>query len=330
MFFVYVAPQALVPARLHPRHQQIKVQRYALKIYRYDFFHIYVPLYNSHLAISLWISHSQGSPTKKPTPTFSFSISGTLVIVTVSDICSLSQGAIAQLLQDFKDSLESTGCPDDMQSCTVEMQEPDCQSSNTSLRRRGLTARQLQTTTELEYEVIIETICSDGSCSNDDAQSLANELYEQVTGDLLDAINDGSLMQDFIASSPTADALLTTATMTGDFSALVLPLLALLTEFYPDWTGSSETCKNDDKAPRYMKKNGGYYESSLKACCERWYNWDVFTCMGATPSVEGFYPNWGHSESKCISATEDTPPGYMLSNPSYWLYDDLDDCCSNY
>jgi len=294
-------------------------------------FHIYVPLYNSHLAISLWISHSQGSPTKKPTPTFSFSITGTLVIVTVSDICSLSQGAIAQLLQDFKDALESTGCPDDMQSCRVEMQEPDCQSSNTSLRRRGLTARQLQTTTELEYEVIIETICSDGSCSNDDAQSVANELYEQVTGDLLDAINDGSMMQGVIASSTTEVAnLLTAATVTGDFSSLVLPLLSLLTEFYPDWTGNSETCKNDGKAPRYMKKNGGYYESTLQACCERWYSWDIHTCMDDTPLVEGFYPNWGQTESKCINATETAPPGYMLSNPSYWLYDDLDDCCKNY
>jgi hypothetical protein len=202
---------------------------------------------------------AQGSPTKKPTSTVSFSISGSLVIVSAADICSLSQEAIAQLLQDFADELESTGCPEDMQSCTVVMQEPDCQSSTTRLLRR------LETPTTLEYEIIIEAICSNGSCSNEDAQSVANEVYKQVTDDLLAAINNGQMMQDVIAASSAEVAnLLTAATITGDFSSLVLPLLSLLTEFYPDWTGNSETCLNDGKPPRYMKKNGGYFESTVR------------------------------------------------------------------
>ena len=266
-------------------------------------------------------------------PTFSFSITGKLVLMTVLDVCSLSQGAIAELLENIIDTIKSISCLGDTESCTVIINEySDCQSSNESSQlRRSLASRHLQQTQfELEYEITIEQICSNG-CSDDEVQSVANELYSQVTDELKEAIDDGSMIQDIqtMSSSEVAN-LLATAIITGDFSDLVLPLLSLLADYYPDWEGRSGKCLNDDKAPRYMKKNGDYFESSLQACCVRWYSWDFGRCMGDSNHVQGFYPNWDSSVVKCLNATTVLPPQYMQSNPSHWLYDSAQDCCSRY
>ena len=261
-------------------------------------------------------------------------------MTTVSDICSLSQETIAELLEDIEDAIEqSISCPGDTETCTVMINESNCQSSNESLQqlRRGLTARDLQQSQfELEYEIIIEKICSNG-CSDEEVQSLSNELYEQVTDELKEAIDNGSMMQEIrTLSSSEIAILLETATMSGDFSDLVLPLLSLLSDYYPDWEHQSGKCLNDGSAPKYMKKNGGYYESTLQACCNRWFLWDVATCLGDSNygvTLSGFYPNWnsvGSTIVKCLNATEVTPPGYMLSNPSKWLYDSAPSCCYRY
>jgi len=253
--------------------------------------------------------------------------------MTVSDVCSLSQIAIAELLEDIIDTIESISCLDGTESCTVIINKhSDCQSSNESFQLlRSLASRHLQQTQfELEYEITIEQICSNG-CSDDEVQSVANELYRQVTDELKEAIDDGSMIQDIqtMSSSEVAN-ILATATITGDFSDLVLPLLTLLADYYPDWEGQSGKCLNDGKAPRYMKKNGGYFESSLQACCVRWYSWDFGSCMGDSNHVQGFYPNWDSSIVKCLNATTVLPPQYMQSNPSHWLYDSAQDCCSRY
>ena len=297
---------------------------------------MYVSL-NSTLYFNLLVNQKPPTPfpTSPPTspPSFDFIIDGKLVIT--ADICSLTPDQIQDLMDDITKALSDEVClttsDDTILSCSIIVEEPDCSSSSiTRLLRRGRALRHLSGSFELNYQVLIEAICN-SACSN--AETVADDLYTEITSKLQTAISDDTLLNAIItASSGDSEVatLLQAASVTGDFAEVVIPILDVLSEYYPDWAGTSETCKNDGKAPRYMKKNGGYFESSLKACCERWYNWDVYTCMGATQSVEGFYPNWGHSESKCINATEDTPPGYMLNNPSLWLYDDLDDCCSNY
>jgi len=103
--------------------------------------------------------------------------------------------------------------------------------------------------------------------------------------------------------------------------------------YYPSWNTGEHTCKNDGNAPNYMKTDGGYHESTLKDCCERYYTWNMLTCMGSNPTdIEGFYPAWESdtNEIKCMSmsATNTLPPAYMLSNPTAWIDSDIETCCS--
>mmetsp|Transcript_23728 Transcript_23728/g.43605 ORF Transcript_23728/g.43605 Transcript_23728/m.43605 type:complete len:228 (-) Transcript_23728:178-861(-) len=83
-----------------------------------------------------------------------------------------------------------------------------------------------------------------------------------------------------------------------------------------------------------MKFYGSYYESSLDACCERYFSWDIYTCTGGSGTVPvGFYPNWGSgSETKCFNSTETakTLPDYMRQNSEQWLDSDIESCCERY
>lgn len=147
------------------------------------------------------------------------------------------------------------------------------------------------------------------------------------------AIDDGSLLTGLQETSTDLATLLEGATATGDFSEVVVPILALLSSWYPDWNGQSETCRNDNNAPLYMKISRGYYESSLDACCQRWYNWNLYACNGDTGTFpSGFYPNWGGSKTKCFNSTSnaDTLPDYMRKNPEQWLNDEMESCCEQH
>jgi hypothetical protein len=104
--------------------------------------------------------------------------------------------------------------------------------------------------------------------------------------------------------------------------------------WYPDWHGKSNQCKNDD-APAYMQKNVGYYEKSLEDCCERYFSWDYYTCTGALEAagsldeIMGYYPNWGEAGTKCSNSVNSMPK-YMQTNPDIWIHDDIETCCKNY
>ena len=72
--------------------------------------------------------------------------------------------------------------------------------------------------------------------------------------------------------------------------------------YYPSWNTGEKRCKNDGNAPNFMKTNGGY-ESTLEKCCERYYSFDMHTCMGSNPAdIQGFYPAWESDSNaiKCI------------------------------
>ena len=93
----------------------------------------------------------------------------------------------------------------------------------------------------------------------------------------------------------------------------------------------SNKCLNDyDNAPTYMKIFGTYFESSLDACCNRYYSWDYHNCVGAAGvALVGYYPNWGSQEINCLNDTKKMPQ-YMQTDPEKWLYDDVESCCENY
>ena len=168
----------------------------------------------------------------------------------------------------------------------------------------------------VQFELHVEAYCGSTDCA--DAQAIGNAIYSQSTSAIRDALNDGSLVANLKASSTEVNALLATAVASGDFDDIVIPILALLV-FYPDWE-SLKTCKNDGKAPFYMKVTGNYFEKSLSACCERFFSWDIYACSGdSLTTPDGWYPSWGNSDVKCLNTTDTSGsnnlPDYIRKDP---------------
>ena len=83
--------------------------------------------------------------------------------------------------------------------------------------------------------------------------------------------------------------------------------------------------------PLYMLQNkDDFLSNSLKACCEKFYGWDLYGCMGTPPVLTNgeFYPDWEGSNDRCTKEGE--IPIYMLSNQKYYLSPTLEDCCDKH
>ena len=143
------------------------------------------------------------------------------------------------LLNNFSATIESDLCPD---SSSVKTCEVTDLTIDTGRRRR---LRRLQSSDDLilKFTLLIEAICNIG-CTN--AEAVGNAVYSQVSGDLLDAINDGSLITSLKKASPALTSLLESSTVTGDFGEVVIPILDSLI-WYPNW--KAQTCKNDGEYP---------------------------------------------------------------------------------
>jgi len=223
-----------------------------------------------------------------------------------------------------------------IQSCVANVLTVNGQEVN--LNTGPARSRQLlhHDTLLIQYEIIIEAVCNT-SCDDAAAvQDIANKVYNQVTGSLKHAIENGSLVIDLRATtSAELSELLQSATATGNFSAYVVPLLLLLSKWFPNWGGVTNTCLNDlERAPTYMKLRGNYFEESLEACCKRYYNWDYSECVGVSATIpQGYFPNWadaaGSFEEKCINEGG-LMPDYMRINPDGWLMSTIEDCCERY
>ena len=200
--------------------------------------------------------------------------------------------------------------------------------TGTTLRRLE-SIRILQTASTVEYELILEEICSTTSC--EDSQAVANALYQQVTDELRQVIDSGAFttMLQQNAQALSVDALLSTAVGSGDFGSVVVAILGLLTNWYPDWVRGGY-CVNDGNEPLYMSLNPTAWLYSTRAeCCGRYFNYEYIDCMGNSLAPSGlFYPNWEGNEFLCLS--DGNEPSYMRNKPDTWLYPDIESCCQRY
>lgn len=140
--------------------------------------------------------------------------------------------------QQIEEQIDLIACSDaslSTRSCETDVTDVSLQNS----RRRKL-SQQGQSSDDIivEFIVWIETICGNTDCT--DAQAVGNAIYNQVTGDIKQAIEDGTLIGS--------------ATATIDFCPVIIPIVAQLlpdfnTAWYPDWGGQSRTCKNDGNYP---------------------------------------------------------------------------------
>lgn len=64
------------------------------------------------------------------------------------------------------------------------------------------------------------------------------------------------------------------------------------------------------------------------------FSWKLGACMGSQSLVNGsgkYYPDWEGSNERCIVDSADSlAPGYMQENPTVWMLDTLDACCTKY
>ena len=84
-----------------------------------------------------------------------------------------------------------------------------------------------------------------------------------------------------------------------------------------------------------MLGNANYFLSnSLEECCNKFYPWDLYGCMGTTPTFTNgdFYPDWEGKSNTCLSNSDDegVVPDYMLMNQMYYLSTTLEKCCERH
>ena len=116
-------------------------------------------------------------------------------------------------------------------------------SSFSFLRHLETVSRHLDNNIDIEYEIQLEQICADEGCGN--AQQIANELYESVTDNMQAEIDSGAFAAAMEAEArivlgQTLDLEITDPV----FEELVVTVLALLSIWYPSWTGG-QYCRND-------------------------------------------------------------------------------------
>lgn len=247
--------------------------------------------------------------------------------ITISNV-TIGQASMDEFALAMKTAIKTKGCPGEgVQSCVATVLSVNGQSLTSRLRKRS---RSLQDNGSLilAFEIALDAICTTLGCSG--AETIGRTIQAQVTDDILAAIDDGSFLETVrLASTASLRVLLSSAVAKGNFEEIA----AALSDWYPDWRGSSNSCFNDGGAPLYMKLFGTYFENTLEACCKRYFDWDSFTCLGDAGTIpSGFYPNWGRSEPSCLNSTE-TPenfPNYMRSKPEQWLENDIESCCERH
>jgi len=281
-----------------------------------------------------------GPPTPKPTneptiaPGFTVTIPGSVSISNVPATVN------TEFINGLETVLTDLGCSSraSTRSCVanvLSINGQEVNSNKVSVRRRQLLEPD---TLEILYEIIMEAVCATSCDEAAAVQDIADEVYKEVTGTLKTAMKNGSLVNDLKETSPEVSKLLQSASATGDFSALVVPLLSLLSsksKWFPNWGGVTYTCLSDlDRAPTYMTLSGTYFEQSLDACCKRYYNWAYHECAGVSATTpSGYFPNWSYVQGSTGDTCVDDGglmPDYMRINPDGWLMSTVEACCARY
>lgn len=192
--------------------------------------------------------------------------------------------------------------------------------------RRHLVSRRLEGDIDIEYEIALEELCSSQTCDN--AQEIANTLYDSVTETMQEEIDSGVFENTLEATAAALGVVFEAEVSQPIWSDLVVTVLALLSIWYPVWI-DGKYCENDGNQPWYMKQNPStWLYNTRDGCCSRYYSYDYAACMGVDESgAIGFYPAWDGT-LKCLN--DGDIPSYMRHNSNQWVYDDIDSCCQRY
>jgi len=97
--------------------------------------------------------------------------------------------------------------------------------------------------------------------------------------------------------------------------------------WWPDWDPSTNSCKVGGSPPAYMNRQyNQYFYSSKRACCEKWFPYNLKNCIGETTGGSKkvlFLPNWKDGARVCYSKLEGQMEDFELADS----FGTLDDCC---
>ncbi|KAL7539111.1 hypothetical protein ACHAXR_009034, partial [Thalassiosira sp. AJA248-18] len=187
---------------------------------------------------------------------------------------------------------------------------------------------------DVEFEIILEESC-DANVDCSDSQAVANAFYDQVSESLQDAINQGDLADVLDETAEDNGITLVSVIQESSFddfettvTTTTTTVTTLLASWYPTWK-NGQFCGNNGNEPLYMKKKPStWLYTTLEGCCTRYYSFDLGGCMGESSASIGFYPDWEGKNQNCLNDTN--VPDYMRTNPSQWVYDDIESCCERY
>ena len=189
---------------------------------------------------------------------FDVTVPGKLTLAGASCTLVLTTSVRSQIASTIKDK----GCLSGSK-CDVTISAPKlCGKSVRKLRGGDQDQRELQTTGDLvlEFELTMKTYCQNAKC--EDAQTVANAVYNIASAQLQAAIQDNSLLTALQSTIST----LTGAAAT--LAALVAPFIDLLDDWYPNWHGSGlihlESLSSRFKAKFYEMCRNGECEKAIE------------------------------------------------------------------
>ena len=115
-------------------------------------------------------------------------------------------------------------------------------TANAFFPARRLASRRLDQYVYIEYEIILAQVCSTDDCN--DAQEVANKLYDSVTSSMQQEIDSGVFEQMLEQTAAQLNVILDAAVLDHDFEHLTVQILALLSSWYPTFT-QGQYCEND-------------------------------------------------------------------------------------
>jgi len=144
--------------------------------------------------------------TNKPTDNLGiqFTFTGTTAFtgIAIIDGDGVSSDIKDELITSFETELETIGFQSEsIQSCNVKVSNFNAQPIGTR-SLLSLNRRLQDWSIIVEYKVVVAAVCADSDCSDAQfAREISNTAYNQVTGKLIKALDDGSLTKDIINAS---------------------------------------------------------------------------------------------------------------------------------
>jgi hypothetical protein len=246
--------------------------------------------------------------------------------------CSTITDADITTIQDrTNNSVKADACkaPLDPNKCTVTSKA----TCNNTRRKLVRGERHLATDTlDVVFNITVTSYCQSGDCS--DVQAIITSVENTVEANLAGSTTGLTGLPTYIQSAVTA---LSSATVSVNavLQDVIVPLLENLLNWYPDWHGGTNTCKNDGQYPFYMSRHGSYFRSTLKDCCEYYYGWALNECLtlggGNTASLasDEFYADYDHEHcvQDCPTGTTGKNCGGLVEGNWVVKYTTASECC---